>query len=334
MSTPDSDSRANGALAGLFIGDALALPVHWYYDRAALRRDYGRVTGFVDPKEPHPDSILWRSEYVAPSPDADILHDQARFWGQRGVHYHRSLRAGENTLTARLARLVHDSLEARGEHDPDDWLERYVEFMTTPGRHRDTYVEECHRGFFLNRARGRPLRRCAVEEKHIGGLTAVVPVVVYYREDPDRARAAAREQVALTHAGRRMAAATDLVADVLLATLRGEGLRAVLSDRIARQTSPFLGHPFGRWQQEPDETVVGRRVSPACYVEDAVPAVVHLALRYHDDPEAGLVANTNLGGDNVHRGSVLGALLGAENGMDAWPERWREGLREPAPTGV
>jgi ADP-ribosylglycohydrolase len=307
------------------------MPVHWYYDRGALRRDHGRVSDLVAPKEPHPDSILWRSSYEPPTPDADILHDQARFWGRRGVHYHRFLRAGDNTLTAELARLVTDSLRECGEHDPDDWLERYVDFLTTPGRHRDTYVEECHRGFFLNRARGRPLRRCAVEEKHVGGLVAALPVIVWFRDDPVRARDGARAQVALTHAGPRMAAAADLVTDVLLATLRGEGLRSVLLDRISRQEHAYLGHPFSRWQEEADEIVVGSRVSPACYVEDAVPAIVHLALRYHAEPEAGLVANTNLGGDNVHRGAVLGALLGAENGVDAWPERWTTALRRPVP---
>lgn len=37
-----------------------------------------------------------------------------------------------------------------------------------------------------------------------------------------------------------------------------------------------------------------------------------------------------LGGDNVHRGAVLGALLGAANGEEAWPSDWREGLlRQP-----
>ena len=43
-------SLMQGALWGMFIGDALAMPVHWYFDREALRRDYGLVTSFVDPK--------------------------------------------------------------------------------------------------------------------------------------------------------------------------------------------------------------------------------------------------------------------------------------------
>jgi hypothetical protein len=36
------------ALAGALVGDAVAMPVHWYYNREALVRDYGRVTvGFT-----------------------------------------------------------------------------------------------------------------------------------------------------------------------------------------------------------------------------------------------------------------------------------------------
>ena len=33
--------RASGAVMGAFIGDALGVGPHWYYDLAELRRDYG-----------------------------------------------------------------------------------------------------------------------------------------------------------------------------------------------------------------------------------------------------------------------------------------------------
>jgi ADP-ribosylglycohydrolase len=66
-------------------------------------------------------------------------------------------------------------------------------------------------------------------------------------------------------------------------------------------------------------------------VEDSVPSVLYLALKYHDEPEKGLIVNTNLGGDNVHRGAVLGVLLGAANGLEAFPARWVKGLRQTPP---
>jgi ADP-ribosyl-[dinitrogen reductase] hydrolase len=58
--------------------------------------------------------------------------------------------------------------------------------------------------------------------------------------------------------------------------------------------------------------------------------VLYLAARYPDDFEAALVANTNVGGDNCHRGALLGALLGAALGYRAIPERWIRGLRSHA----
>lgn len=324
-------SKCRGALHGLFIGDALSMPVHWYYDRSALMRDYGVVKDYLDPRNPHPDSILWRSSYHPPNEKGDILHEQAQYWGRRGVHYHQFLKAGENTLNLRLCALLIDSLNDRGRYDPDDYLERYVDFMTTPGRHRDTYIEECHRNFFSRYARGVPLRRCGSEEKHIGGLVGIAPIAAFYRNQPDLAEQAALEHLSLTHPGPKMEAGASLLVRVLLAVLGGNPLKDVLLQGIESQDSPYWGHPFLKWLEEPDEMVIGRRLSPACYVDDSVPAVIYLALKYHRNPEQGLIVNTNLGGDNAYRGAVLGALLGADNGMEAFPERWLSGLLYPPP---
>jgi ADP-ribosyl-[dinitrogen reductase] hydrolase len=324
-------SRSRGALYGLFIGDALAMPVHWYYDISALRRDYGQVTDYVAPKNPHPDSILWRSSYRPLNKKANILHDQAQFWGKKGIHYHQFLKAGENTLNLHLCTLLIESLNANRGYDSDDYLKRYINYMTTPGSHNDTYVEEYHRHFFTNYAAGKDPHQCGVLEKHIGGLVGLVPIVVFYRDSPSRAREAALEHLSLTHLGQKMTMAAELLIHLLLEVLSGKSLYEVLLQQIQNQKSPLYGLPYRQWLDDPDETVVGRRLSTACYVEDSVPAVLYLALKYHDKPEQGLIANTNLGGDNVHRGAVLGALLGAANGMESFPPRWIKGLREPPP---
>jgi len=80
-------SKIHGLLYGLSIGDALAMPVHWYYNRRSLFDDYGWVTDYLSPRNPHPDSILWRSSYKAANAMGEILHEQARYWGKKGVHY-------------------------------------------------------------------------------------------------------------------------------------------------------------------------------------------------------------------------------------------------------
>ncbi|MDJ0886145.1 MAG: ADP-ribosylglycohydrolase family protein [Desulfobacterales bacterium] len=322
------------ALYGMCIGDALAMPVHWYYNRHALQADYGWVTDYLPPRNPHPDSILWRSSYQALNRRGEILHDQARFWGRRGVHYHQFLRAGENTLNVKIAGVLMDSLIGNNRYDPDDFLRRYIDFMTTPGRHRDTYVEEYHRHFFTNYARGVPPAKCGVAEKHIGGLVGIIPLIVFYAGQPSQAHEAARAHLALTHPGRRMAAAGDLFTRLLSETLQGRSLEGLIHAAIAEQKNPLWGHPFRKWLDLPDDAVIGRHLSPACYVEDALPAVIYLALKYHRDAEGALVANTNLGGDNAARGAVLGALLGAQGGMRAFPRRWVDGLVHPPPPAL
>ena len=324
-------AKSRGTLYGLCIGDALAMPVHWYYNRASLFNDYGRVTDYMAPRNPHPDSILWRSTYVAPNARGEILHDQARYWGRKNIHYHQFLKAGENTLNVQICRLLIESINQTGTYDADDFLGRYITFMTSPGNHRDTYVEEYHRNFFANYARGVPPRQCGVAEKHIGGLIGMVPILLLYLDRPEKARKAALAHLALTHPGLKMETAGSLFSDILLKVLNGAQLEEAIRAEIEAQHNPLLGHPFTRLLNQPDDRVIGPYFSTACYVEDSVPAVVYLALKYHDDPENALIANTNLGGDNAARGAVLGALLGAAHGVENFPDRWVDGLVHPPP---
>jgi ADP-ribosylglycohydrolase len=319
--------RARGALWGLFIGDALAMPAHWYYDRAALRRDYGEIHSYLAPKNPHPDSILWRSSYTPPSPEYDILHEQAQYWGRRGVHYHQFLQPGENTLNLKLAALLMESLAARGGYDADDYLARYIDFMRAPGRHTDTYVEECHRGFFANLAKGRSPRECGIEDIHIGGLAAAPILAVWYRDDEARALSAVREHVSLTHRAPAVIDAAEQLTRLLVSALNNVPAARIYEGAwIARARA--RGEDGRALFEEPDDRVIGEIFSPACYIEDAWPATLYLAAKYLEDPKTGLVANTMLGGDTCHRGAPLGALLGAANGEFGWPEPWREGLKE------
>ena len=307
------------------------MPVHWYYNRRALFDDYGHVTDFLAPRNPHPDSILWRSSYQALNSKGEILHDQAQYWGQKGSHYHQFLKSGENTLNVQICRLLIESINARKGYNREDFIRKYISFMTKPCNHRDTYIEECHRHFFANYASGIEPRQCGVTEKHIGGLVGIVPVVAFYAEDPALARENALAHLALTHPGPKMATAAALIIDILLKMFAGQTLKGVIGEKAASQDNPFMGHPFERLLAEPDHVVIGRRFSTACYVEDAVPAIIYLALKYHQDPEQALIVNTNSGGDNAGRGALLGAILGAAHGLETFPNRWVKGLKEPPP---
>ena len=315
--------RPAGAAWGSLIGDALAMPVHWYYDRAALRRDYGEVRDYLAPRNPHPDSILWRSEYKPLNERGDILHAQAKYWGQRGIHYHQFLRAGENTLNLQLAKVLSASLLACGGYDADDYLTRYIDFLRTPGRHRDTYVEEYHRKFFAAYARGTAPRKCGGSDLHIGGLAHVGVLGAYFGSDIEPARRAVREHLTLTHRADEVLTAGDALIRMLGALAGGADLRETI---FALGSDWFSKRKAEQWSREPDQVVIGRILSPACYIADAFPASLYLAWKYATHFEAGVIANTNLGGDNCHRGAVVGALLGSAAGAGGIAPRFLTGL--------
>jgi ADP-ribosylglycohydrolase len=110
---------------------------------------------------------------------------------------------------------------------------------------------------------------------------------------------------------------------MLLALLLGEPLRETILHHGGRW---FSERKASLWSKEPDLVVIGRHVSPACYIRESFPAALYLAWKYADDFEAALVANTMVGGDNCHRGAVVGALVGAACGFERLPQGLREGL--------
>lgn len=322
------EDRCAGMIAGPYIADALAMPAHWYYDRSALRRDYGEVRDYLAPKNPHPDSILSRSSYTALNERGDILREQARFWGQPGIHYHQFLHAGENTLNLQLVRVLDESLTARGGYDLDDCLARYIDFMLTPDRHRDTYVEEFHRHFFTQLSRGVKPQRCGSADVHIGGLASVGLLCARLGND---AADAVRQHVGFTHGDEDVMDAAKVLTRILLALLLGEPLREMILQHGKRWISE---RKVELWSREPDLRVIGHHLSPACYIRESFPAALYLAWKYADDFESAVVANTMVGGDNCHRGAVIGALVGAAAGASQLPARFLSGLHSQVPQKV
>ncbi len=313
---------SHDAYRGAQVADALAMPVHWYYDRAALRRDYGKVDHYMVPKKEHPGSILWRSEYRPLNEKGDILHDQAKYWGRPGVHYHQFLRAGENTANLKLADLLYRQVTAVGGYDANRWLDSYIEAMLTPGWHGDTYLEEYHRAFFFHYAKGKDPRKCGVPDQHIGGLAQVPALFSALVESVplDELRRIVQEHVSLTHQHGGVLSAANCLVCLLKSLSEGENLRAAMKTLAGDW---FSASKAEKWLELPDLVVVGERLSTACYIDQSFPASLYLAWKYHDDFDEGIVANTMVGGDNCHRGVVVGALLGLANGV---PGHWKKSL--------
>ncbi|KAG1663735.1 hypothetical protein FOA52_006104 [Chlamydomonas sp. UWO 241] len=352
-----SIDRLRGCLWGIFIGDALSMPVHWYYDPAILYRDFGEIKTYQAPKVKHPGSIMALSNTGGHGRGGQegrtigdvINHGKHEFWGKPGVHYHQGMAAGDNTLNALCARVVMRGIAAQGTYDWRSTLSSYVSFMTTPGSHNDTYAESFHRDFFSNWANGVPPEECARgTEGHntaqIGGFVMLPPVILSQSgKGTEAARTACSRHLTLTHESSKLASYADLYSDMLYklvneptSNLR-DTLRTMASGHMRLDKLFASGYSGGRLDLDKllasgldDRRVVHSTFGSACYIEDSFPSMTYLAFKYADAFDKGVLSNTNVGGENCHRGAALGALLGAGIGESGIPRYLIEGLHESA----
>ena len=329
--------RATAALKNAFVADALAMPVHWFYNPMDIVRQFpGGIKQFEAAPEFHPSSIMSlhstrqggrrlaqsgiaRREIVGDV----ILKGKRQFWGNSNRHYHHGMQAGENTLNAHCARLLMRTLaDNTGRYVKDQFLANYIDFMTADvPRHPDTYAESYHRGFFANLEDGKPADQCGAvthDSASIGGLVTIAPLVF-----SERLRGIAVEEIQehcyqhlmLTHPDQSLAAVCQSYVALLDDLSRCCGVKES-RDRLSAcaKTSTGINLPKIDTNSRSDIDVVGGKFSPACYISGSWPGVLFLAYRYLENPQQGLIANVNLGGDNVHRGFVLGTILGAATG--------------------
>eukprot|EP00197_Chlamydomonas_leiostraca_P004699 CAMPEP_0202866534 /NCGR_PEP_ID=MMETSP1391-20130828/7852_1 /ASSEMBLY_ACC=CAM_ASM_000867 /TAXON_ID=1034604 /ORGANISM="Chlamydomonas leiostraca, Strain SAG 11-49" /LENGTH=366 /DNA_ID=CAMNT_0049546491 /DNA_START=218 /DNA_END=1318 /DNA_ORIENTATION=+ len=337
--------RVRGALWGLLIADALSMPVHWYYNPNDIVRDYQYIEDYQPPRVRHPSSIMNLSNTGGHGRGGQegrvigdvINHGKHQFWGKPGMHYHQGMKAGENTLNALCARVVMRSIAQRGGYDPAGFLQDYVQFMTTPGSHNDTYAESFHRDFFGNWAKGVPAERCAKgTEGHntaqIGGFVMLAPVVMEAAlrgESAEGAAKAALTHLSLTHDSRKLAGFAQTYAKLMYNVSAGgqdlrEAVGAVAKD-MDLGLDKLVGGQAGTYD---DLRVVHGVFGSACYIEDSFPVTLYLAYKYADSFEKAVLTNTNVGGENCHRGAALGALMGAGLGESRIPEKFIKGLHD------
>lgn len=340
-STLQLDDRVSGALWGLFVGDALAMPVHWYYGGPEqIKKDFGApISSYERAVHPFPDSIMQLSNTGGAGRGGDeghvvggaILHDKKPYWQRGGqFHYHHTLEPGENTLEASLVRVLMQSIVSTGgRFSANDFRERYISFMTTPGTHNDTYASTCHRMFFQKWMVGADPKDCPDNDGHnvdtIDGL--VLPAVAALAalaggHGREAATRAAEEALAVTRASEMLKDFVRVIAELLALLLEGSDL----TEAAASVTQASYGSDLG-------QAVRSRGVRDpvvACYVGGSFPALLHFAYKYGpDSAKTALLASANAGGENVHRGEVLGLLLGAAQGR-AGLEHLEEGLKHSA----
>jgi ADP-ribosyl-[dinitrogen reductase] hydrolase len=156
--------KLKGSLYGMLVGDAVAVPVHWFYSPENIRKEYGEITGIVAAKPNHAESMVQGMSYTG---TIDIMHDKAQYYEgntiaqmaklskeevealrddhgnfvgapeSERVHYHRSLLKGQNTANACIARLAMRYLGTANtggadRYHPDEFLVLLYNYMVSP----------------------------------------------------------------------------------------------------------------------------------------------------------------------------------------------------------
>lgn len=342
MSHTIIQERAAGAIMGAFIGDALALGPHWYYDLAELRRDYGE----------------WITTYTDPKPG----------------RYHSGRKAGQLSQAGIILTLMLRSLVERGQYDEADFCRRldgelFPLLDGTPMSGPGGYTSQSIRHAW----------RCRVEQKLPWGETGghadtteaierTLAIAVRYALQPAELAIAVANNTRLTQIDDTVISMTVAYAAVLSMLVQGHALDAALSGKLMKLVKtgklPFHAVTFDDLQPprsgDPDPPRAGRfaspdalltpsymaqaaadaaiRIEPAwkvsivygmpCAIYHQLPAAYYLAARFRDDFESAVLHAVNGGGQNLARAILTGALAGAQVGLSGIPRRFIDGLED------
>lgn len=336
-SLPLAADRAAGAIVGAFIGDALGLGPHWYYDIGELRRDFGD----------------WIDRYVPPRPDA---------------RYHRGMHAGQLSQTGIIMLHLLRSLTEKGAYDEADFTRRLDDELLSrlngdPHSGPGGYTNHSFRQVWLNRVReGKPWGAAAGNADTSEAAERAAILAARYAGDPLAAARAANNCTLLSQNDSLVVQQSVAFASVVAALIRGEDLDENLSDKLMDLMQagklPFVadtsvsssgsGEPsFGF--ASPDALLLpswvaaaardpGTRIEPAwkvsqvygmsCAINFVLPCAYYLAARFPGDFESAALHAVNGGGQNMSRACLTGALAGAQAGLGKIPSRFIEGLEQ------
>lgn len=302
--------RAMGAVVGMYIGDALGLGPHWYYDLDKLRQDYGD----------------WITDYTTP----------------KAGRYHDGCKAGDVSQTGQVSLLLLDSLAMKGAYDEGDFTDRLDQILETldgtpsGGRYTDIAMRDVWKARKENVAWGQAAGMADSGEAAIRG----VMLAARYADDPRELAAKARSNIHLTHAEPFVVAQSLAFVLSVCRLIRGKTLeksgkslmgwaqKEVDRALIDVFLQPGFVHDAAT---NPAITVdppyaIAQIYGLACQMGFMAPAAYWMASKYSDDFETAVLTTINGGGNNMARACMTGALCGAMVGIQGIPKRFIEGL--------
>ena len=341
---PDTtiQDRAAGAIMGAFIGDAMGLGPHWYYDLAELRRDYGD----------------WITDYTDPKPG----------------RYHAGLKAGQLSQAGFILKLLVTSLVERNGYDEPDFCRRMDEELLplldgTPVCGPGNYTSQSMRELWRQRVQQKlPWDKTGGPADDTEAIERTLALAVRYALNPAKLAAVINDNTILTQTDDLVVSMTVAYGSVLGQLVQGHALNSHLSGKLMRLVNkgelPFHHITSDNLQPprpgDPDPPRAGKfaspdalltpsymasaaadpdiRIEPAwkvsivygmpCAIYHQLPAVYYLAARFNDDFESALLHAINGGGQNQARAMLTGALVGAQVGLSRIPPRFIDGLEK------
>jgi ADP-ribosylglycohydrolase len=312
MSDLTRRDRAMGAVVGMFVGDALGLGPHWYYDLAQLRADYGD----------------WIDDYAPPKPG----------------RYHEGCQAGDVSQTGQVSLLLLSSLAEIGEYDQTDFTDRLDGFLNTldgtpqGGRYTDIAMREVWQG----RRNGKPWGEAAGNADSAEAAIRGVVLAARYAASPRDLAAHAMANIGLTHAEPFIKAQSLAFVLAACRLIRGKDLSGSgkslmgwAQHEVDRALIDAFLHPglVHEAAANPEIVVepphaIAQIYGLACQLGFLAPAAYWLAGRHGRDFETAVLTAVNGGGNNMARASMTGALSGAMVGLGGIPKRFIDGLRD------
>ncbi len=280
-------------------------------------------------------------------------------------HYHHGLKAGENTVGANLMRVLMRSVIKEGKYNQERFIEDFVSYLTTPGLNRDAYTEVYIRAWFENYSKGVPPHACAEEQRNVWSIASnggiIRPLLLSLTSKSTfQALGVALQHQQITHRSDNVSSALTVLVPLLRELLAKKPPMPTLKNAASKvQRTKISGEELSKtyadhngpgnipkdemWDihtQFSDQTVdldalvkafseneiLGSVFTTGCYPEQSLPVLMYLLYKNDFDFEASVLANANAGGDNVHRGIILGMLAGAAS--EEIPKALKEGLVE------
>ncbi len=310
---PTLISRFQGCLMGVLLGDAMGMPWETMSRRQIRRATDGiGVTGFVDPRQ--------RS-----SPDT--AHLKAGDW------------TDDWQLTAAVAESIIRNRGLLGE----DMARAHVQAYRSSAAGWGETTKEAMREFDLWTTsfgqRGRKPWVAATNSSRGNGVAMkVAPLALFHqRKEPRHLSEDVQKLGQMTH-GDSLAWITAYALALIIndITRTGECAPARLVSRVryiegkhggarlvthelSRRLDAMSGPYFTKASLDDVLLVTGDGFDAV----ESVSVAIACAMRHLDDPRAGLLEAINCGGDTDTNASMAGAILGARNGLEGWPEEWR-----------